>query len=215
MPAGIDKRIYTGQSMAGTFAFGDQLIIEKVLPGNVRTGDILIYRAVDQKGLSDEVVHRVIGSTPDGLMVQGDNNLHPDGTRVNEQNLVGRVTHVEREGKRHRIQCRRSGLLIARFSHGWLNVRRILWRSVRATGRKSYYWLRESGLISRLWRPNVVKVRLLTPGGPMIKYIWRNRTVASHWLNEGRFRCRKPYDLVMGSKEKPVDRDSYHIFGRR
>lgn len=202
MPAGTARRIYMGQSMAGTFAFGDLLIIEEVHSSTVRSGDILVFRRSVRKGLNDEVVHRVIGSTPDGFVVQGDNNQQPDETLVTEKNLVGRVTHVDRAGKRHRIRCKLSGRLFAYFFHGWQHVRRIISRFVRVIGRRSYCWLRESGLIARLWQPTVVKVRLVTPGGPVIKYIWRNRTVAYHRLKGGRFKCRKPYDLVMGPKEK-------------
>jgi len=202
MPVITDKRIYKGQSMAGTFSFGDQLIIEKVQFSNVRCGDILVYRRSASKGINNEVVHRVIGSTPDGFVMQGDNNLHPDETYVTEKNLVGRITHMERAGNKHRLECKHSGLLFTRFFRRWLHIRQIMLRFVRVMGRRSYCWLRESSLVTRLWRPPVVKVRLLTPRGPMIKYIWRNRTVAFHWINEGRLKCRKPYDLVIGPKEK-------------
>ena len=214
MAVETNKRIYTGHSMAGTFVFGDLLIIEKVHPSTIRSGDILVYRGSDGKGVNNEVVHRVVGSTPDGFVVQGDKNLHSDETLVNEKNLVGRVTHVERRGKRSRVRCKRSGLLSARFYQGYLCVRSKMMGSVRIMGRGSYGWLRKSGLIARLWRPTVVKVQLLTPEGPVVKYISRNRTIASHWLNEGRFKCRKPYDLVMDAKANPAGRRSHLISDR-
>ena len=61
---------------------------------------------------------------------------------------------------------------------------------------------RQSGLIARLWRPSVLKVQLMTEDGPLVKYVCGNRTVAYHWVNEDRFKCRKPFDLVLFKPKK-------------
>ena len=64
-------------------------------------------------------------------------------------------------------------------------------------GRRSYGWLRNSGMIAHVWHPLIVRVQLMTENGPLIKYVCRNRTVAFHWIDDGRFKCVKPYDLLL------------------
>jgi len=179
--------------MEGTFRFGDLLILERGLLSHIRPGDVVVYRVLFQNG-EGEIVHRVIDTLPGGLVVQGDNNPVPDNTRVTEKNLVGRVSHRQRDGKRSRLRGGRAALMRVHIRQ---HVLRVMWRTFCSMGRKYYGWLRKNGLIARLWRPSIVKVRLLTQSGLLIKYVSRDRTVAFHWVKKGQFKCRKPYDLVM------------------
>ena len=195
------KRVYKGRSMEGTFRFGDLLIIVGVRWSNIRPGDVLVYRGPGQNG-EGEIVHRVIDILPGGLVVQGDNNSVPDNSLVTEKNLVGRVSHLQRDGKRFRVYRGRSGLLRMHIHRGGQHVLGVMWRKFRTMGRKYYGWLRKNGLIARLWRPSIVKVRLLTKSGPLIKYVSRDRTVAFYWVEKGQFKCRRPYDLVMRRKRR-------------
>jgi signal peptidase I len=197
MPAKDSIRFYHGRSMAGTFRPGDCLTVTTVPLADVRPGDVVVYRGLGQNGADDELVHRVMGFSSNGLVVRGDNNPCNDSTLVTENNLVGRVSHGYRGGKRFPVRGRWSGLMRARVLHGSRRIWEVLWNAVRYLGRRTYRWLRKSGLVARLWRPSIVKVQLMTDNGPLVKYVCRNRTVASHWVNEGRFRCRKPYDLVI------------------
>jgi len=195
-----DKLIYKGQSMQGTFSFGDRLIIEHVRLASVRPGDVVVYQVLNHKDNRDMLVHRVMGVAPSGLVVRGDNNSCDDQTLVTQNNLVGKVSHVERGGKRTLLRGSSSGLMIARVFHGWSFLRHTMWNLIRLTGRWSYCRLRESGLIQRLWKPSILKIHLMTANGPVIKYVCRNRTVGFFWPEKGRVTYRKPYDLVMGRK---------------
>jgi hypothetical protein len=76
-------------------------------------------------------------------------------------------------------------------------VRQVMWRFVQAPVRGPYRSFRESGLIRHLWRPSIVRVRVMTENGPLLKYICGDRTVAWYWPEYERFTCRKPYDLVI------------------
>jgi len=182
--------------MEGTFRFGDLLIFERGLLSHIRPGDVVVYRVAGQNG-EEEIVHRVTDTLPGGLVVQGDNNPRPDKTLVTENNLVGRVSHVYKGGKKLPVRGGWFGLTHARFLQGSHRMWALMWNAVRYMGRRTYRWLRQSGLVAHLWRPAIVKVQLMTDNGPLVKYVCRNRTVAFHWVNEGRFRCRKPYDLVI------------------
>lgn len=186
--------------MEGTFRFGDRLIFEPAPLTEIQPGDVVIYRRLNHKGSHDELVHRVMSSLPEGLILKGDNNPHVDKVLVTEKNLMGRVSHVERDRKRFLVGDRHFGLLRAHALHGLHHVQMGMWTLVRGMGRSSYRRLRNSGFIGRLWRPSIKKILLLTEDGPLVKYVYRNRTVAYYSPANGRFQCRKPYDLVLCKK---------------
>jgi len=198
-----DKLIYKGQSMQGTFSFGDRLIIEHVRLASVRLGDVVVYRLLSHKGSRDRLVHRVMGVAPGGLVVRGDNNSGDDQALVTQSNLVGIVSLVERGGKRVPVRGGCSGLVIARVFHGWRFLRHTMWKFIRRRGRWPYRRPRDIGIIQRLWKPSILKIQLMTARGPLIKYVCRNRTVAFLWPQKDSVMYRKPYDLVMGRQIPP------------
>ncbi len=193
MNAEQNVRLYRGQSMAGTFRPGDYLTLEPVAMTDIRLGDIVAYRGSHHDDDAETLVHRVVGIVPGALVVRGDSNPCPDAALVTADNLMGRVTHVERCGRRWPVHGGWLGLLRARILH----VRYPMRRLVGLLGRWPYRWLRRSGLVSRLWRPSVLKVNLVTEEGPLVKYVCSGRTVACWWPERDRFECRKPYDLVI------------------
>ncbi len=200
-----ERSIYRGRSMLGTFRPGDALVLEPTPLAAIRPGDVVIFRGSSPAGDPVDVVHRVISLSGAGLVTRGDANRVMDNEPVRAENLRGRVSRLERDGRSLRVakgplalllvQLRRSG------STGWLVIKRML----RAAGRRPYRCLRQSGLVRRLWRPEVVLLALPTYGeqvggkGWFIKYVHKQRTVA--WWRPGlkHFRCRKPYDLVLSS----------------
>jgi len=193
MPDNGNVRFYRGNSMRGTFRPGDLLTIVAVTLNELQPGDIVIYRAANHETEADELVHRVVASAPDGLVAWGDNNPCVDTTLVTAENLIGRVTHVERNGITRPVRGGRLGLLHARVSR----LRRRVWRFIKRLGREPYRRLRNSNLIPRLWQPNVTTLRFDTEKGSLVKYICNGRTVARWWQQQNRFECDKPYDLVI------------------
>lgn len=201
-------RFYRGRSMAGSFRPGDCLTLEPGSLTDIRSGDVVVYRGLDHKGTEDKLVQRVMAAVPGGLVVRGENNPYTDTTPVTTDNLLGRVMHVERDGKTHRVRGGRLGLLRARVLRARRRVGRREWRLVVRVGRKPYRWLRESGLVPRLWRPSVLRVCLVTENGPLVKYVCSGRTVARWWPAEGRFECQKLYGLVLRREDLPVERNA-------
>jgi signal peptidase I len=183
--------------MDGTFRPGDYLTLESVPIGDIHPGDVVIYRGLDHEGAPDKVVHRVMAAVSGGLVTRGDNNPHADTTLVTADNLLGRVTHVERDGKTRRVRGGRWGLLLARVLHARCQMRRLGWRVVISVGRWPYRWLRNSSLVPRLWRPAVIQIRLAAEASSLVKYVCSGRTVARWWPATGRFECQKPYDLII------------------
>jgi len=186
--------------MASVFSQGDGLVIEKVPLAFVRRGDVVVYRVVASIGELEDRVHRIIGVSPDGLVAKGDDNFRPDGTPVTEENLVGRVTHVEIPGevsKPRAVASGRRGLALA----AWLRLRSRLRARVGILF-APYRWLRRSGLASRAWHPTISKVTFSAGGELVVKYVNEGRTIARWWPSSRRFECRKPFDLVLSPPGK-------------
>jgi signal peptidase I len=202
-----DPYLYHGESMRGTFRFGDRLTVEAVSLADLRPGDVLVYRAVaGNKKADHNVVHRVIAITPTGAIMRGDSNPGADITLVAEHNILGRVTQVECNGRLRPVPGGLRGLLRGRFLHakygmGRFSVR-LAWFILAPILRKPYRRLRSSGAAKRIWHPTVTRVHLQTDEGSLVKYVVDSRTVASWWPQTNRFQCRKPYDLIILPPEK-------------
>ena len=185
--------------MRSTFLPGDYLAVESISIRDIHLGDVVVYGGANYQNESDKLAHRVVAVVPDGLVTRGDNNTYNDTTLVTAENLVGRVTHVQRNGKRRLVYGRRRGLLRARILH----VRHRIWKLIKYMGCRPYRWLLNSSLIDRLWQPSVMKVRLKTENGLLVKYVCEGKTVACWWPKENRFYCRIPYDLVIRREDLP------------
>ena len=192
-------RFYLGSSMRGTFRVGDCLEMEPAAIGDIRRGDIVVYHesSPDTPDGAKELVHRIISLNPEGLVARGDNNLHQDPVLVSKDNLVGRVRCFIRGGKKHEVKGGFRGLMQARILHNLITARK--W--IRILGGDVYRGIRQTGLIRRLWHPDIAVIRFMTEKGPLLKYIHHGRTVAWRWSEKNRFDCRKPYDLVLRPDE--------------
>ena len=179
--------------MTGTFRPGDRLVIDPVPLASVVAGDVVAFVPPTDEVAQHPWVHRVVAVTPGGLVTRGDNNPCADAPLVTAENLLGRVTRVERQAGGYPVQGGRRGRWRARA----LRARRALREAIAYIGRGPYRWLRASGLVPRLWRPRVNRLLVTTDDGPLIKYVCGRRTVAWWWPEKGRFKCLKPYDLVI------------------
>jgi hypothetical protein len=119
------------------------------------------------------IIHRVVAIRPAGLCTQGDNNAQVDAELVTADRLLGRVTYVERGGRRRLVRGGRAGQLWVVYLH----ARRCAYKMAACLGRGLYRRLRASGL--------------------QVKYVCGRRTVARWWPHQNRFECQKPYDLVI------------------
>ena len=202
-----DVLIYRGLSMRSVFRPGDRLEITPTTLAKLRRGDIVIFWNHDPTARSNRTVHRVIRTVPGGVITRGDNNNQEDDIVVPAADLVGRVTHRERDGRVRRIQGGWPGLLYANLFRAvyprWRQLKRGSWLGIARLGRWPYRWLRRSGLVARFWHPQVQRALFQTQRGPVVKYVVGARTVAYWWPERQHFSCRKPYDLVL----KPPEQD--------
>lgn len=191
-------RFYHGGSMAGTFRPGDCLMVKPAAWEQVRAGDVVVFHSRTASEEKNEIVHRVLSVRPGGLLTRGDANPQPDPDLITPLELVGVVSGYERDGKLHPVQGGRRGRLR-------VGLLRILQRTRRVFSlllRPFYRRLRRLGWVGFFWRPELTEIHLETAHGPLVKYIYRRRTVAQYWRKSGYFEARKPYDLVIRPPEK-------------
>lgn len=105
-----------GHSMQPTIEDGEVITVRPVAPGAVTHGDILLYR-----GKSGLIAHRVVGLTRsvrrEGVtcLTRGDASVDRDDP-VGPEQVLGRVTAVQREGRTAHLTSRRAKWLSA--GHG-------------------------------------------------------------------------------------------------
>ena len=123
-----------GSSMSPFVKDGDIVLLAPLSRGHLRIGDIAAHVS---PGTGKLIVHRVVGKQNRDFLIKGDNTPDADGF-VPKENILGRVTKVERNGKRVFLGLGPERLLIA-----FLNRRNLLlpllspaWRIVRPIVRR-------------------------------------------------------------------------------
>jgi signal peptidase I len=191
-------RFYRGDSMRGTFHLGDRLLIEPVLFADIQLGDVIVYRGTNGQGNAEEVVHRVVAITEDGLITRGDNNRRHDFSPVQRDQIIGKVVEMENGGRKQAVVDGSKGLRRAKLRWAILRLDRV----VRLLFQFPYHLLRNSQIVPKLWRPVITEIHLKTDCGPLVKYIYKQRTVAVWDASQKRFDCRKPFALVIPNPEE-------------
>ena len=184
--------IYRGSSMTPTFRTG-QLLYVCPTACDITPGDVVVFADPSKK---DYVVHRVVSTTDAGLVTRGDNNSRYDLPVVLDQ-VIGRVEVLEDQGCLKPVQGGDQGLWSARIRWG---VRRVGgW--LRRAFRMPYRALRHLDLVhralNRLFFRRFKVVRLQTSDGLLFIVTHKQRILARWWPQQGRFECKKPYDLVI------------------
>ena len=184
--------------MISTFKKGDFLYFKKSPITEMNCGDIIIFNCMNLEEPKKQCVHRVTIKLRQKIYTRGDNNPKNDEEPVSEENLIGKVTHYERNGKIHKVWNGRLGMMRARVLHGRLHII----RAAKFLLRKPYRLLKKTGMMAKLWQPKIETIYFETQDGPLVKYTHKGRTVASCWLDSNRWWFRRPYDFVIDPKAK-------------
>jgi signal peptidase I len=178
---------YMGRSMTPTFKAGQVLYVRPDVQ-DVKAGDIVVYKHDGRY-----IVHRVLMVGKDGYITRGDNNLYNDARPVTREQMIGRVEMEEQRGE---INLVRGGWFGLHLTHLSRVIRDLVWRLRNVFG-WPYRMLKASGLVASVWRPEITRIKLRTVDGSLVKYIFRNKTVAMWDAHSNCFECRKPFDLII------------------
>lgn len=88
-----------GPSMSPFIRNGDIITLAPYHPVSCRSGDVVAFV---QPGTERLVVHRVVGVSPDGCRIRGDNSLEDDEV-IPHACILGQAIRVDRNGKKVRV----------------------------------------------------------------------------------------------------------------
>jgi hypothetical protein len=180
-------RFYRGGSMRATFRSGDCIIFEEVSTDSLRTGDVVVFRST--AGSGTDIVHRIVSLDDESIEVKGDNNPSDATETVPRGNILGKVSAVERNGRRLPVAGGRPGTLWARL---------ILREGLpRKAFRVLYRLLRRSGLVRMFWRPEIESIGRITDDESVVRLISGGRTIGRWCPGKDILVLRKPWDLVV------------------
>jgi len=188
---------YYGNSMKGIFCVADFIIFRKCNLKKLRKGDIVAFSKDQDDGKHDDpIVHRIICMADDHFFTKGDNNRRPDTFPVSESNLIGKVVGFERSGKTYKVRGGMAGLMQARAGYF---IRRICYQSILAA-KKVLFLKKISPVFSIFWKPRLKKVQFTYPKGAVIKWIYRDRTIAAWIPDKKLLKTTFLSRLLIGSK---------------
>ena len=106
-----------GGSMSPFIRNNDLISISPLFSTPPEFGEVVAF--TDPK-LGKVVVHRIIAKTQDGYLIQGDNQGARTDALISPENILGRVTAVERNGRLIRLGLGPEKFLIALLSSRFL-----------------------------------------------------------------------------------------------
>ncbi|MEM2875001.1 MAG: signal peptidase I [Candidatus Hadarchaeales archaeon] len=88
----------SGTSMEPAMKSGDTVLHVGVPFGDLKAGDIIIYRHTvtvgENRGQTFVVIHRIINVLEDGVFTKGDNLPSPDAYKVHPEEIIGLIRGV-------------------------------------------------------------------------------------------------------------------------
>lgn len=107
-----------GWSMAPFIRDGDVITVAPLLQARPDVGEVIAFVRPEDLNL---VVHRIVARRGASVLIQGDNGIDETDGIIPQENLLGRVTQIERNGRPVRL-----GLGPERFVIAWLSRTRLL-----------------------------------------------------------------------------------------
>jgi hypothetical protein len=180
--------------MKTTFRQGDCIVFEP-LAGTRRPapGDVVLFRSRPDPGI--DTVHRVVSVNGENLVLRGDDNPSGETETVPLRDVLGRVTAVERNGRRFPVAGGAAGSLWA----GFVSREGIPRRFLGAL----YGLLRRSRLLRLLWRPGLEAVRTEADPPGVYRLLSSGRVIGRWCPGRGILLLRKPWDLVVTAADCP------------
>jgi signal peptidase I len=188
-----NQYIYSGNSMHPVFKPGQMLYVRPLLD-EPSVGDVIVFFDPRQK---IHVVHRVIKVENGQIYTRGDNNPTEDQDPVNPQDIIGVVVKADQAGTITKIWGGKAGYRQSKFQ----GFAKRLVITLKKLGYPIYKVIKSSGIIPKIWHPEIQKVQLKTPAGEVIKYVYHGKTVAQWDSVSKRFTYKHPYDLVIHPPE--------------
>jgi hypothetical protein len=187
--------LYTGQSMNPTFIFSDALCIVPRDGVRLSRGDVVVFHSPVS---GQKVVHRIVSRDAGGFMTRGDGNRCIDAWRVRPDQVMGRVSYIERGPKRIKVYGGHIGMLYS----GFVRVRRCFARMAsnvlgplyRKISKISY--LGELAFVKKSLRYSVFE----RPYGKEFHVSIRQFLIARGAPDKDRWQIKRPFRILIDPK---------------
>jgi signal peptidase I len=181
---------YSGQSMRPTFKDGQ--LIYTSLKKKIDLGDVIVFM---EKGLQRITVHRVMAISNSGFLTRGDNNSFNDPVPVAAEQVFGVAECFEKKGYIKEVP--KGKIYLAKLKLKW-RMQGVIRDAKRPLG-FFYRAIKRSGIIrfffGKYFDRFAKKIILKYDSGPMIKTVFREKTIVVQWPAKGIYICKKPFDL--------------------
>lgn len=201
---GKDKKLmfhdynYTGPSMNPTLKVGDGLTVIPYRDGNIRIGDVVVFRSPDQDRY---IVHRVISVNSQGIRTKGDNNNKVDSWILRPENIVGRVVSAKRKNKDIVIYGGTRGRILAPVLWTIKRFRVAFYKTLRPAYRAIARVNVFRGLLSRLIKTHILYFK--RPNGTEMQLIMGRWVIGRYHPGKDRWTIRRPFRLFVDEKSLP------------
>lgn len=173
--------------MHPTFKPGEILYVRAEIR-DIQPGDVVVFHS---EGV--QIVHRVVSVSSEGFLTRGDNNLGEDERVVRREEIIGVVVGKDFWGNQESVTGGKKGLEKAK--RRW-RLREIHQKTLPIIG-FPYRWLKRKGWVRKLWHPRIVKIKIRSPKGEIIKYLFKGKVIALWLPGSAQFFCKRPFDLVI------------------
>ena len=185
--------IYSGSSMHPQFKPGQLLYVRPVMH-DIAVGDVIVFT---NQNKTTNTVHRVIKVDHNQFYTRGDNNPFDDPGPVYPKDILGVVVWANQDGSIKPVQGGKKGLRQLQRQKRRNQISTLLIRLFSPL----YQIIKKSRVIPKLWHPAIKIIHIKTKNGVLLKYTYRNQTVAQWDSVSKRFTYQHPYDLIIKPPE--------------
>ena len=189
---------YVGPSMNPLFVDGDGLHIVPYEDRAIRPGDVIVFVP---PGGETKIVHRVISADMQGIKTKGDNAGASDPWVLTPDNILGRVTYIQRRNKKRNICDGFMGRVMACAFH-WMHrgdavISFLLHPVYQGLCRSTFLRKR----LHRLVKPRVLSFR--RPEGMEQQLVVGHRLIGRRRPGKGYWEIRRPFRLCVDESLLP------------
>jgi len=183
---------YIGPSMNPLLVDGDGLHIIPYKDGVVKKGDVVVFVP---PGSDMKVVHRVVSCSDAGIRTRGDNGRYVDPWFLTPNDILGRVSYIQRRNRRRTIH----GGVLGRVAAYWFRCRHTCNAIISALLGPAYRLLCRSVLLRnglhRLLKPKVLSFR--RPEGAELQIVVGRRLIGRRRPGRDEWEIRRPFRLCV------------------
>ncbi len=187
-----------GPSMRPLLRPGDLLLIVPYRGTRVRRGDVVVFSPPGEKGL---ITHRIVSGRENTWRTRGDNNSRVDSWSLAAENIIGRVTHVQRGARPRRLASGGVGRVYGLLTRSVNACRRQLFRLLRP----AYRSVAKRGFLWGVW-PVASALKVISVArsqGVELRLLWGSRIIGKLPPHAHCWWIKPPFRLLIDEKRLP------------